>query len=238
MTVVIESKRRPSTGNLYHYCPWLKENIESLTCANCQWHKGTERLEATYRVSCDFPVEGPELIVFEPAKAYDRVGSYKGDDVINSPRHVIIEPKLDGVRAIVHCTPEGVFITTRRKNKAGQYSQFQDNVPHLRDHLLLTQLGQEGYTIFDAEVIAPVDDDTLATTMGIVGAHPERGNPEAERSRPRLLVNLRSPPLARHINYELVSGSAQVIAVGLGSTAAVGNYNRFAAHSFLDDWDG
>ena len=107
---------------------------------------------------------------FEPPKAYEP----KDVDTLLSIKHSIIEPKLDGVRGIIHCTPTGVFILSRRVNKDGAYSQFQDNVPHLRDHPTLVALGKAGYTILDSEILAPVDDDTLGNTMSIIGAKPEK----------------------------------------------------------------
>ncbi len=107
---------------------------------------------------------------FEPPRAYEP----KDKDTILSTQHSIIEPKLDGVRGIIHCTPDGVFILSRRVNKDGAYTQFQDNVPHLRDHATLVTLGKAGYTILDSELLAPVDDDTLGNTMSIIGAKPEK----------------------------------------------------------------
>ena len=110
------------------------------------------------------------LKAFEPPKAYEP----KDVDTLLSLKHSILEPKLDGVRGIIHCTPTGVFILSRRVNKDGEYSQFQDNVPHLRDHPTLVTLGKAGYTVIDSEILAPVDDDTLGKTMSIIGAKPEK----------------------------------------------------------------
>ena len=107
---------------------------------------------------------------FEPPKAYDK----KNKDVILSTKHTIVEPKLDGVRALIHCTPTGVFIFSRRKNKDGEYNQFQDNIPHIRDHPWLISLGKAGYTVLDSELLAPTDDNTLGNTMTIVGSLPPR----------------------------------------------------------------
>ena len=107
---------------------------------------------------------------FEPPKAYEP----KDKDTLLSTQHSIIEPKLDGVRGIIHCTPTGVYILSRRVNKDGVYTQFQDNVPHLRDHPTLVTLGKAGYTILDSEILAPVDSDTLGNTMSIIGAKPEK----------------------------------------------------------------
>lgn len=110
------------------------------------------------------------LETFEPPKAYEP----KNKNTLTSERHNIVEPKLDGIRGIVHCTLDGVFLLSRNKNKDGQYSQFQDNVPHLRDHKYLITLGSKGYTILDCEILAPVNNDTLGNTMSIVGSLPEK----------------------------------------------------------------
>ena len=108
---------------------------------------------------------------FEPPKAYEP----KNVDTLLSERHTILEPKLDGVRGIIHCHPkDGIIILSRNKNKAGEYSQFQDNVPHIRENKILKDLSKEGYTILDCEVLAPVDDDTLGNTMSIIGALPAK----------------------------------------------------------------
>ena len=108
---------------------------------------------------------------FEPPKAYEP----KNADTILSERHTILEPKLDGVRGIIHCHPkDGIIVLSRNKNKAGEYSQFQNNIPHIRDHQTLKALSKEGYTILDCEVLAPVDDDTLGNTMSIIGALPAK----------------------------------------------------------------
>ena len=108
---------------------------------------------------------------FEPPKAYEP----KNVDTLLSERHTILEPKLDGVRGIIHCHPEdGIIILSRNKNKDGAYSQFQDNIPHIRDHQTLKDLSKAGYTILDCEVLAPVDDDTLGNTMSIIGALPAK----------------------------------------------------------------
>ena len=171
---IIEPKRHAKNGYLYHNCPKIDDNIESIDCKGCEFFVDLEKLNTRYRVHCNYPIDGYPLRIFEPAKAYDRVGKYKENEIFNSPNHTTLQPKLDGVRCIIHCTPEGIFLTTRRKNKQGEYSQFQDNVPHIRDHVLLNKIGKVGYTIFDGEIIAPVDDDTLAITMGIVGSLPEK----------------------------------------------------------------
>lgn len=174
MSIRIIEPKRGVEGTTYHFCPLKEDNIGYQDCSNCPHLEQVEHLEVKYRIHCNLPFSGVQLYDFNPPKAYDTAGGYKGDQVLLSPRHSVLEPKMDGVRAIVHCTPDGVFITSRRRNKEGQFNQFQDAVPHLRDNPFLRMAGEYGTTIFDAELIAPVDDDTLAVTMGIVGAKPER----------------------------------------------------------------
>ena len=170
-TRIIEPKRH-TEGYLYHHCPKIGDNIQAPDCLKCSYHKKTEQLNTRYRLHCDFPIEGPELRVFEPPRAHDRVASFQGDGVLDSPVHTVMEPKLDGVRGICHLTPDAIIFTSRRKNKSGEYKQFQMNVPHLVYSLV--PLAKKGYTILDGEIVVPVEDDTLAITMGVVGSLPER----------------------------------------------------------------
>ena len=89
-----------------------------------------------------------------------------------SPRHTIVEPKYDGVRAVVHCHPEeGVVIHTRRTNKDGVHSRLEAKVPHLMQMPFLLELAQNGYTVLDGELTANVKRDCLSATMSVVGAH-------------------------------------------------------------------
>ena len=162
--------KRDQEGKLYHFCPLKQENIGEAICDGCEFRDSVEYLPTKYRVHCTFSKGGVELIQFKIPKAYAEVEGLRGNDVIKSSRHTWVEPKLDGARALVHCTPDGVFITSRRRNKEGEYNQFQDNVPHLRDHPTLVALGKDGYTILDGEIIM---GDTLGSTMGVVGGSPE-----------------------------------------------------------------
>ena len=108
---------------------------------------------------------------FKPPKAYEI-------DDWDSPKtrlHTVVERKLDGVRAIVHCLEDGtVKITSRRINKDGEYSPLEDKLPHLRDSETLKNLGLRGYTILDGELTAQVDRDVLQHTMSIVGSSSEK----------------------------------------------------------------
>ena len=102
------------------------------------------------------------LIQFDPPKAH-------GNKITQD--HYWVEPKLDGIRAIVHIHPEhGIVITTRRKNLQGEYSQLQDKLPHLRDNKGLEMFALGGYTILDAELVLP--GKKAADMMSIVGADP------------------------------------------------------------------
>ena len=171
---IIQSKRDSQSGENYHYCPVEAKNLTAETCRTCPYGK-VEDLTSRYRIHCSFKAEGVELIEFEPPKAHDSSAGLGRGEVINSERHSWVEPKLDGARAIVHCTPDGVFITSRRRDKAGKYNQFQDNVPHLRDHPLLKAIGAGGYSIFDGEVMMDEGEGgSLSSTMSVVGSKPER----------------------------------------------------------------
>lgn len=102
------------------------------------------------------------LIQFDPPKAHP-------NKVTGSHRWA--EPKLDGVRVLVHLHPtEGVVITTRRKNKDGQYTQLQDKLPHLRDSSSFVLSAGAHYTILDGELVLP--KGKAKDVMSIVGAHP------------------------------------------------------------------
>ena len=98
---------------------------------------------------------------FEPPKA--KLGNFKA--TANWA-----EPKLDGVRAIVHVHPvHGVVVTTRRRNMDGNYSQFQDNIPHIRDSAAFKSIKE--YTVLDAELLLP-GIMRLGDVIGVVGGSP------------------------------------------------------------------
>ncbi len=172
MPRVISPKRDTWSGELYHYCPLTTDKVITLDCEKCEYKERIEWKTAKYVLYCGFPGE-VELIEFDVPKAHDEVGPYHGLDVIESRRHTWAEPKLDGARALVHLTPNGVFITSRRREKTGQFKRFQDNVPHLRDNPQFKDIGMHGYTILDGEIIVPKEGDTLAATMSVVGALPD-----------------------------------------------------------------
>lgn len=169
---IIEPKRNTQTGSLYHFCPDVQEDIEPDDCDGCVFLVRREQLPAKYRVHCAF--ETTALRDFDIPKAHDSVAGLKGKEVIRSSAHTLAEGKLDGARAIVHIADGKVTMTTRRRDKSGAYNQFQDNVPHLRDHEGLLRAGASGYTILDGEiVVSDGDGNTLGATMSVVGANPE-----------------------------------------------------------------
>ena len=96
---------------------------------------------------------------FEPAKAH----TFKDTDP--TPRHTWVEPKIDGARGLVFCTPEGVFITSRRKGVRNAFRQWQENLPHLQYDLALRDMG---VCLFDGEVVM----NSLSSTMSVIGANP------------------------------------------------------------------
>lgn len=192
----IITPKRHSSGYLYHSCPITNKVFEvdspgDLMMAptsvhpnrlDCCGYCELEVLDTRYRIRNERLDSG--LIESEPPKAHDTYRGLKGEALLDAHiPHVWMEPKLDGVRAIVHCTPDGVFITTRRRSADGSFKQIQDNVPHLRDNPALLTIGQQGYTILDGELLmepiysndlASVERDTLSMTMGVVGALPEK----------------------------------------------------------------
>lgn len=180
---IIQSKRITATGEGFYYCPVTSQKmVEPIASTEqpgnlplvegCCGHCRIERLQSRFRIHNDSVTD--TIKDFEPVKAYDTQGKFSGRNVILSPRHSWIEPKLDGVRALVHCTPEGVYITSRRRDASGAFRQYQDNVPHLRDHPILLELGEEGYTILDGEIImTDQGSGTLAATMSVAGGLPD-----------------------------------------------------------------
>ena len=115
-----------------------------------------------------------QLLEFDPPKAHaNKV----------TPRHCWAEPKLDGVRAIVHLHPSyGVVITTRRRNKDGNYTQLQDKVPHIRDNATLQEMAIHGYTILDTElIVTSAAGSKVNSVMSIVGASPANAIAHQER---------------------------------------------------------
>ncbi len=175
MTRILTPVRETKTGIFFHHCPLNDEKITDVPCKTCQFKKEIIYKPTKYIVHCNVKnINEVTLTEYEPPKAHDEYKGLSGFDVINSTAHTLIEPKLDGARAIVHCTPYGVFVTSRRRNKEGNYNQFQDNIPHIKEHKGLLALGKWGETILDGEIIMPGDGDSLGKTMSIVGSLPEK----------------------------------------------------------------
>jgi ATP-dependent DNA ligase len=98
----------------------------------------------------------------------------------------IVQPKLDGVRALLHIDPEGIRITGRTISQVTyRLSEFQDNLPHLAHGLT----GLEG-TMLDGELVCPakavhtgatVTADTLQSTVAILATDPDSARRIQER---------------------------------------------------------
>lgn len=116
-----------------------------------------------------------KLTEFKIPKAHNSIGNLRGLDVAQSTRHNWVEEKIDGVRTIVHLSPEGIVLHTRRLNKEGVYTQFQDNVPHITEDPKLQLLASRGYSVLDGEIVIADDEGrTLGATMAIITSSPER----------------------------------------------------------------
>lgn len=114
------------------------------------------------------------LTEFDPAKAYDKgdLPAKLGDDPIKVASASWYEPKRDGARAILHFTQNGIRFTGRRRNASGEFSEWADNVPHLRDIAFPdSMIGM----VLDAEIVVELvpgskATGTLGATMSVVGA--------------------------------------------------------------------
>jgi ATP-dependent DNA ligase len=91
----------------------------------------------------------------------------------------IVQPKMDGVRALLHVEAGGVRITSRTISEVTyRLSEFQDNLSHLT-----TGLSKLTGTILDGELVCPVSRlDTgstiamtsLQATMAVLAASPDK----------------------------------------------------------------
>ena len=107
-----------------------------------------------------------ELLQIPPAKA-------KAAPAAIPKTHVIVEPKLDGVRVLVHACRGEVAITTRRKGQDGKYRQVQDTVKHLKHSGKLAEMSANGLTILDGELLVG-DGGDVGKVMSVIGSKPER----------------------------------------------------------------
>jgi ATP-dependent DNA ligase len=85
-------------------------------------------------------------------------------EAIEQDHHAwIIQPKMDGVRALVHIEDDRVHVTSRTVSEVTyRLSEFQDNLPHL-----VEDLSALNGTILDGELMCPVSClDTGSTVTG------------------------------------------------------------------------
>ena len=83
--------------------------------------------------------------------------------------HKIVEPKLDGVMAQVHCHPEyGVSIWTNR--------DISKKLPHLVSHPILQDIAKSGYTVLIGEIAPQFSRsmDSFKTTVSVLNSAPSR----------------------------------------------------------------
>lgn len=101
-------------------------------------------------------------------------------DAIEHDHHAwIVQPKMDGVRALLHIEGNRVRITSRTVSEVTyRLSELQDNLPHLAEGISTVN-----GTILDGELICPVSaldtgstitGNTLQATMAILAAAPNK----------------------------------------------------------------
>lgn len=79
----------------------------------------------------------------------------------------VAEQKFDGHRGLIHLTPEGNRLFSRRVSKDGWFSENTDQIPHIRD----THKSSEYYgTIIDGEVLLPIAHCTCRDVQSVTGA--------------------------------------------------------------------
>ncbi len=172
----IKSSRKGKEPVHTHYCPWVEHRIDKDKCGACRYWVALERKPVSYEIVCRWAPSGPQrpLKQFKPAKAYDRnaLPGYMGNDPLLVPTASWLEIKRDGARCLVHFTTDGVRCTGRRKNRQGDYSEFTDNVPHIRDmSFSLPLVG----VVMDCELVLEATGDStgsLGATMSVVGSKP------------------------------------------------------------------
>ena len=101
-------------------------------------------------------------------------------EAIEQDHHAwIIQPKMDGVRALLHIEGNRVRITSRTASEVTyRLSEFQDNLPHLAEGLSTL----DG-TILDGELVCPVSaldtgstvtGNSLQATMAVLASSPNK----------------------------------------------------------------
>lgn len=99
---------------------------------------------------------------------------------IESDLHAwIVQPKMDGVRALIHIERNRVRITSRTVSEVTyRLSEFQNNLPHLTSDFSMLN-----GTIFDGELVCPVSRldtgstvtaSSLQATMAVLAASPNK----------------------------------------------------------------
>ena len=101
-------------------------------------------------------------------------------EAIEQDHHAwIVQPKMDGCRALFHIEGNRVRITSRTVSEVTyRLSEFQDNLPHLTEDLSSTN-----GTIFDGELVCPVSrldtgstvtSHSLQATIAVLAASPNK----------------------------------------------------------------
>jgi bifunctional non-homologous end joining protein LigD len=109
-----------------------------------------------------------ELLQFDPPRAFDAEHS-------ELQQHTWCEPKLDGIRAIVQCLDGRVHITSKRRNKDGEYNPLNEQLPHLSRHPYLLYLASIGHSVFDGELMMPrTGSNSFGSTISVTGSNPDK----------------------------------------------------------------
>jgi ATP-dependent DNA ligase len=198
---VIESKRNPKSGELYHYCPKTQDVAHKEDCVRClltkhegsvEWEStrwlpadtppgvgaGIEPLRGSYKIHCP---HGESVKAIIPSHVDDQLpktmclpGLSAFQTKFKLVEYTVLEPKKDGVRCVtkVGCVTNRCF--SRNNTKFGDQSEFTDNVPQLKN-LTLPDLAE---TIFDGELLVDGKGEdstgTLGATMTVVGSDPTK----------------------------------------------------------------
>lgn len=103
----------------------------------------------------------------------------------------IVQPKLDGVRALLHIEQDRVRITSRTVSEVTyRLSEFQANVPHLTEGL-----SQLTGTILDGELVCPAStldtgnttaETSLQATMAILATSPDNARRMQDEQNARI----------------------------------------------------
>lgn len=168
----IKSSRKGKETFHSHFCPRPLVDKRITDCGDCSHLAGVKNNTSSYEIFCHLPYDD-SLVQFKPSKAYAKqnLAKYMGADPMKVETHTIWQIKHDGARAIMHFTDAGIRVTTRRKNKAGIYTEITENLPHLADYVVPEFLVG---MVLDSEILIKnfKDSDaagTLGATMKVVG---------------------------------------------------------------------